>query len=53
MRLALMKMAVLGTGKVERTWVKMDTDVGGQGWAANPMMVPQNGKKRYRIIFII
>lgn len=42
-----MKMEVLGIEKVGKTWVKMDTDVGGQGWVVNLLMVPPNGKKRY------
>lgn len=44
----LMKMEVLGIEKVGKTWAKMDTDVGGQGWVVNHMTVPLNGKKRYR-----
>lgn len=43
-----MKMEVLGIEKVGKTWAKMDTDVGGQGWVVNHMTVPLNGKKRYR-----
>jgi len=48
-----MKMEVLGIKKVGKTWAKMDTDVDGQGWVVNHMMVPLNGKKRYRNHFII
>lgn len=42
-----MKMAVLGLEKVDRTLEKMGTDVGGQGWAVDPMMAPLSGQKRY------
>lgn len=45
-----MKMEVHGIGKAEKTWVKMVTDVGGQGWVVNHAMVPRNGKKRYKLI---
>lgn len=45
-----MKMAALGIGRVERTLGKMDTDVDGQGWGVDLMMVLQNGKKWYKII---
>lgn len=48
-----MKMAVLGTEKVGKTLVIMDTDVDGQGWVVVPMMVPQNGKKRYGVILLV
>lgn len=47
MNLGLMKMAVLGIGRVEKILVTMDTDADGQGWVGRAMMVPQNGKKRY------
>jgi hypothetical protein len=45
--LAPMKMGVPGTEKLGKSWVKMDIDVDGQEWVVNPMMVLQNGKKRY------
>lgn len=48
MSLVQMKMGVLGIEKVGKTWAKMDTDVGGQGWVVNQMMVPHSGKKRYK-----
>jgi hypothetical protein len=48
MSLVLMKMGVLGIEKAGKTWAKMDTDVGGQGWVVNRMMVPPSGKKRYK-----
>lgn len=48
MNLVLVKMAVLGTEKAGRTWAAMDTDVDGQGWVGAPMMVLQNGEKRYK-----
>ena len=51
MSLALMKMEAHGFEKLERTLVKTDTDADGQGWVVKAMMAPQNGKKRYKIIF--
>lgn len=48
-----MKMAVLGIEKVEKTWEKTDTDVDGQEWVVNPMMVPRNGRKRYKMISLL
>lgn len=38
-------MAVLGTERAGKTWAIMDTDVDGQGWAVDLMLVLQNGKK--------
>lgn len=47
-----MRMVVPGIEKVGRTLVKMDIVVDGQGWVVNPMTVPQNGRKRYKFIFL-
>lgn len=49
MSLAVMKMAVLGLEKVGRTWEKMGTGVGGQGWAVDPMTALLSGRKRYTL----
>lgn len=53
MSLVLMKMGVPGIEKAGKTWVQMDTDVGGQGWVVNHMMVPRSGKKRYKYCSIM
>lgn len=42
-------MVVLGIEKVEKALGKTDTDIDGQGWVANAVMGPQNGKKRYKL----
>jgi hypothetical protein len=47
MKLALMKMVVVGLEKVDMIWEIMVTDVGGQGWVVDLMMVLLNGLKRY------
>lgn len=49
MNLELMKMAVLGSEKADRTSEKMGTDVGGLGWAVDPMMLLLSGLKRYKM----
>jgi hypothetical protein len=46
MKLALMKMVVVGLEKVDMIWEIMVTDVGGQGWVVDLMMVLLNGLKR-------
>lgn len=45
-------MGVPGTEKMGKSSVKMDIDVDGQEWVVNPMIVHQNGKKRYFILLI-
>ena len=52
MNRASMRMAALGIVKVGKSLGKMGTDVDGQGWVDNPKMVPLNGKRRYKSIFI-
>lgn len=47
MNLALMRMAVLGTVKVERTLEIMVTDVDGLEWVDRVLKKLLNGKKRY------
>lgn len=52
MNLGLMKMAVLGSEKADRTSEKMGTDVGGLGWAVDLMMLLLSGLKRYKMFFL-
>ena len=52
MNLGLMKMAVLGSEKADRTSEKMGTDVGGLGWAVDLMMLLLSGLKRYNMFFL-
>lgn len=52
MNLALLKMEVLGTERVERILGKMDIDAAGQGWVVKAMMVSQYGKRQYVVGFL-
>lgn len=51
MSLALMKMVVLGTVKVERNLGRMGTDAAGLEWEVNLKILYQSGKKRCAIIY--